>query len=152
MDVEKRIGPARGHGPEARVGSIMRAPVTTIAPGTSVRAAAALMRELDIGVLPVCENGRPVGIVTDRDIAIRWVPDVVVDDSVGPLMTRGVETCRPDQTIVEVAYRMGDLQIRRIVVVDDSGAALGMVTLGDIANDASEEIAGQTLGEIVEAR
>ncbi len=152
MDIHKGFAGARRRERDGRIRSIMRSPVTTVSPGTSVRAAAALMRELDIGVLPVCENGRVVGLVTDRDIVVRWAPNAVGDISVSPLMTRGVETCRPDEPVAAAAHRMADLQIRRIVVVDEAGAPLGIVTLGDIANDASEEIAGQTLGEIVEVR
>ena len=67
-------------------------------------------------------------------------------------MTRDVATCRPEQTVREAAHRMGDLQIRRLVVVDDAGAVAGIMSLGDIANDADEELAGQTLGEVVETR
>jgi CBS domain-containing protein len=67
-------------------------------------------------------------------------------------MTVDVATCRPDQTVASAAYKMADLQIRRLPVLDADGLLVGMLSLGDIANDASEEIAGQTLGEIVEAR
>ena len=134
------------------VSRIMRRPVTTVTPDTSVRAAAALMKELGIGVLPVCENGQPIGIVTDRDIVVRWVPTITVDCAIASLMTRDVVTCRADQTVKHAAHLLADLQIRRLVVVDDLGKIAGMITLGDIANDTSEELAGQTLGEIVEQR
>ncbi|SMX48859.1 CBS domain-containing protein [Maliponia aquimaris] len=132
------------------VSRIMRTPVTTITPDTSVRAAAALMAELDLGVLPVCVHGRPIGILTDRDIVIRWVPNAVADSSIGPIMTPGIVTCCADQTVEQAAYLMSDRRLRRLVVVDIAGKIVGIVTLGDIANDASEELAGQTLGEIVE--
>ncbi|MCK8465519.1 CBS domain-containing protein [Aliiroseovarius sp. S1339] len=134
------------------VSCIMRTPVTTIGPGTSVRAAAALMAKLDLGVLPVCENGRPVGILTDRDIVIRWVPEAVADRHIAPIMTPAIVTCRVDQTVEQAAYVMSAKQIRRLVVVDDAGNLVGIISVDDIANDASEELAGQTLGEIVEVR
>lgn len=134
------------------VSRIMRTPVTTITPDTSVRAAAALMAELGVGVLPVCAQGCPIGILTDRDIVIRWVPNAVADDSIKMIMTPKVVTCRIDQTIEQAAHLMSDIQIRRLVVVDESGKVAGMITLGDIANDASEELAGQALGEIIEER
>jgi len=134
------------------VSRIMRTPVITVTPNTSVRAAAALMRELHLGVLPVCRQSRPVGIITDRDIAVRWVPNAVVDTDVAPIMTPDAVTCRVDHTVEQAAHLMSDQQIRRLVVVDGFGDIAGIVTLGDIANDASELLAGQTLGEIVEAR
>ncbi len=134
------------------VSRIMRKPVTTIEPETSVQAAAALMAKLDIGILPVCDNGRPVGIVTDRDIVIRWASNAVSDSPIARIMTPRVVTCRPDQTVQQAAYLMSDLQIRCLVVLDGSGAIAGIVTVDDIANDASEILAGETLGEIVEVR
>lgn len=134
------------------VSRIMRTPVTTVTPDTSVRAAAALMGALRLGVLPVCRRGRPVGIVTDRDIALRWVPNAVADTEIAPIMTPHVVTCRPDHSVEQAARLMSDRQIRRLVVVDASDAIAGIVTLGDIANDASERLAGEALGEIVEAR
>ena len=134
------------------VSRVMRAPVTTITADTSVRAAAALMAELDLGMLPVCDKGRPIGILTDRDIVIRWIPNAVADSTIRPIMTPSIVTCRPDQTVEQAAYLMADRQIRRIVVVDGFGKIAGIITLADIARDASEELAGQTLGEIVEER
>jgi len=134
------------------VSRIMRKPVTTITLETSVRAAAALMGKLNIGVLPVCDNGRPVGIVTDRDIVVRWASHAVTDSPIAPIMTPNVFACRLDQTIEQAAHLMSDWQIRRLVVLDASDAIVGIVTLGDIANDASEKLAGETMGEIVEDR
>ena len=137
---------------EMLVSRIMRKPVTTITLETSVQAAAALMGKLDIGVLPVCDNGRPVGIVTDLDIVVRWASNAVADTPIAPIMTPNVLTCRLDQTIEQAAYLMSDKQIRRLVVLDASDAIAGIVTLGDIANDANEVLAGETMGEIVEVR
>lgn len=134
------------------VSRIMRKPVAIITPQTSVQTAAALMSNLNTGALPVCENGRPVGIITDRDIVVRWATTAGADCRIAPFMTPGVVTCRADQTVEQAAYLMSDLRIRRLVVLDAQGEIVGIVTLGDIANDASEELAGQTLGEIVEER
>lgn len=134
------------------VKSIMRHPVTIVGPAASVRAVAALMKECDIGAVVVCEAEQVVGIVTDRDIVTRYLPNAVSDGPIAAIMTCDVATCRPEQTVREAAHRMGDLQIRRLVVVDDAGAVAGIMSLGDIANDADEELAGQTLGEVVETR
>ncbi len=134
------------------VSRIMRKPVTVITPDTPVQAAAVLMANLEVGALPVCEEGHPVGIVTDRDIVVRWAIKPACDIPIGQIMTPRVATCLADQSIEQAAYKMSDLQIRRLVVLDGVGDIVGIVTLGDIANDACEELAGQTLGEIVELR
>lgn len=134
------------------VSRIMRKPVTMVTPDTSVRAAAALMAELDLGALPVCDQGRLVGMLTDRDIVIRWAHRTNADTTIAVIMTPRIVTCRADQTIEQAAYLMADRQIRRLVVVDSAGEIVGIITMGDIARDANEELAGQTLGEIVEAR
>lgn len=131
---------------------IMRSPVTTVSPATSIRAVAALMKECNIGIVPVCEDAHIKGIVTDRDIVTRFFPEVASDEPIATIMTRDPVTCQPDHTVREAANRMGDLQIRRLIVVDDIGSLVGIVSLGDIANDADEELAGQTLGEVVETR
>ncbi|CTQ33294.1 CBS domain-containing protein [Jannaschia rubra] len=137
-----------------RVGKIMQADVSTVGPRTSVRAAAALMKDRGVGLLPVCTGGRPLGVVTDRDLMMRMLPDLRHDNDlpVRAVMTRGVLTCGPDDDIVAAARIMGDAQVRRLVVCDAEGRVCGILSLGDIARDASEELAGQALGEIVEDR
>lgn len=127
------------------VHEIMQSNVTTIGPNTSVRAAAALMANLDIGMLPVCDGDKPVGIVTDRDQVVRLMFDLEpnADLPVGALMSRPVLCCRPDHDVVRAARLMGRQRVRRLVVCDDAGALIGVLSLGDIARDASEELAGQ---------
>lgn len=134
------------------VNRIMRRPVATITPDTSVPIAAALMANLNTGALAVCDEGRPVGIVTDRDIVVRWALKPAPDMPVAPIMTPSVATCRADQTVEQAAHLMSELRIRRLIVLGGDGEIAGIVTLDDIAKDASEELAGQTLGEIVDAR
>lgn len=136
------------------VNQIMQSNVATVTPETSARSAAALMAAGDVGMLPVCENGQPVGVVTDRDIVLRVIPRIggSTDIAVGEIMSHPVLECRMDDSIEHIAGVMGDQQIRRLVVRDDNGALVGVVSLGDIARDASEVIAGEILGEIVEVR
>jgi CBS domain-containing protein len=117
-----------------------------------VQTAAALMARLDLGALPVCAEGRPVGILTDRDLVVRWAARAATDGRASAYMTPRVVTCRAEHTVEQAAHLMADMQIRRLVVLDAAGQVAGILSLGDIANDASEELAGQTLGEIVEAR
>ncbi len=136
------------------VRTIMQSKVSFVRPNTSVRAAAALMLDRDIGMLPVCENGKPVGVVTDRDLAIRLLSEVGQsgDQPVSAVMTPHVHFCRGNEDVVTIARMMGNNQVRRLLVCDADGTLTGVVSLGDIARDASEELAGQALGEIVESR
>jgi CBS domain-containing protein len=136
------------------VSQIMQSSVATVTPDTSARSAAALMAGGDIGMLPVCENGRPIGVVTDRDIVLRVMPRIgaSTDIAVAEIMSQPVLDCRMDDSIGHIAGIMGDHQIRRLIVRDDTGALVGVVSLGDIARDASEIIAGEILGEIAEVR
>lgn len=136
------------------VQDIMQVEITTISPDTSVRAAAALMQALDVGILPICEDGRPIGVVTDRDIVIRLIPKAGLDADlpVSRIMSQPVLTCRADDCIRTVAAIMGDRQVRRLIALDDDGRIVGIVTVGDIARDADEALAGEILGEVVEFR
>lgn len=137
-----------------KVHQIMRSTIVQIAPDTSVRAAAALMEMLDIGILPICEDGRPLGIVTDRDIVVRLMAKTgaAIDVPICEIMSQPVLTCRADDDIKVIAAIMGDHQVRRLLALDDAGRVVGVVSVGDIARDADEVIAGEILGEIVEFR
>lgn len=131
---------------------IMQTQVSTVTPSTSIYAVAALMKDRDIGMLPIIDNGRVVGVITDRDLAIRLLSETgwSAEWPVAKVMTRCVRTCGPDLDVLEAARIMGDYRIRRLAVCDDDGRLMGIVSLGDIARDASEELAGQALGEIVD--
>ncbi|WP_099826949.1 CBS domain-containing protein [Oceaniglobus indicus] len=137
-----------------RVRQVMRARVSVATPATSIHAVAALLKDRDIGMVPVMDNGRPVGVVTDRDLTIRLLTETgwSADGPVSRIMTPHVHSCGPDVDVVEAARLMGEYQVRRLVVCDSDGTLVGIVSLGDIARDASEELAGQALGEIVEYR
>ena len=136
------------------VHQIMQSDVTIITPDTTAQAVAALMQARNIGFVPVCENRRPVGVVTDRDIVLRLMcrTGLGADMSVGQIMSEPVIICRADDSISHGAAIMGDYQIRRLIVCDDDGQIVGILSLGDIARDVCEKTAGETLGEIVEFR
>lgn len=121
---------------------------------TSVQEIVMLMRSYDTGVVPVCNNGQIIGIVTDRDIVSRGLADGagIVGKLARDIMTSKVVTCHRDQMVSEIAAIMGDHQIRRLPVINQDNVVVGMVTVGDIARDASEHVAGEALGEIVEER
>ncbi|MEQ9257646.1 MAG: CBS domain-containing protein [Roseovarius sp.] len=137
-----------------QVSQIMSRAVVSIAPDATVREAAEVLRRHDIGVLPVVEKDRAVGIVTDRDIVLNILPDATqaIDRPVHEAMSPRPVCCRKDQSVADAAALMGDEQIERLLVVDGQGRLVGVLSVGDIAVNASEELAGQAVGEICEDR
>lgn len=115
-----------------------------VTPETTVRDAARLMKDEDVGVLPVVErkgSDRLVGIVTDRDIAIRHVAEGH-DSSTCPVseaMSQNVRTAREDDEVESVMDLMGTEKVRRIPVVDERGSLVGIVAQADIVRDAKNE-------------
>jgi CBS domain-containing protein len=119
-----------------RVADIMTARVVSCAPETPLSVAARLMCEHDCGAIPVLdEHRRPIGIVTDRDIACRAVAEGydTRTTAVRDVMSRPVETVFPETTIDACCALLEKNQIRRVVVVDDVGACWGIVAQADIA-------------------
>lgn len=120
-----------------RVSDVMTRQVQPVSPQDSLKRAAQLMDELNVGALPVCDGDRLVGMVTDRDITVRatsvgLTPDDTVVDQV---MSTDVRSCHEDQPLDEVMRQMADTQIRRVPVIsrDDPPRLVGIVSLGDIA-------------------
>ena len=119
-----------------RVSDAMTRDVRVATPGQSIRDAAKVMAEIDAGALPVGENDRLIGMITDRDIAIRAVaqgkgPDTPVRDV---MSTEQVLYCYEDDELDNVAKNMGDVQVRRLPVVSREKRLVGIVSLGDLAN------------------
>ena len=117
------------------VAEVMTTDVQVVQPQESLRRAASLMQELDIGVLPVCDGERLQGMLTDRDITIYGVAEGLNPDEacVSDVMTEDVEYCTADQDVQEVMRLMGDKQVRRLPVVDADKKLVGIVSLGDLA-------------------
>ena len=138
------------------VRKVMSSPVISATPDTTIRDAAGRMRTYDVGTLPIIQECTPIGIVTDRDIVIRALAAkgfaLGLDTSVKDIITRNVITCFADQDVAEAAGLMGEERVRRLLVIDRSGVPVGILSVGDIAEHVSEELAGQALGEISEAR
>ena len=119
----------------------------TVTPDTPVSEAAQLMKEEDIGMVPVIERvggaetrGRLVGVITDRDIAIRQVAEGRSSDSpVRDVMSSGVRTANPDDSVESVMELMGNEQVRRIPIVDERGSLVGVVSQADLARKAKNE-------------
>jgi CBS domain-containing protein len=124
-----------------RISNVMTPDVRAIAPDRTVRDAARLMDELNVGVLPVCLDGRLLGIITDRDITVRSTAAGAApgEQSVQEIMTSDLISCGPDDDAAEVLRRMSALQVRRMPVVDEVGRLVGIVSLGDLAVDGAPE-------------
>lgn len=123
-----------------RCREIMSAKVKTAERSTTLREVAGLMRDGDVGALPVVEDGKLVGIVTDRDIVIRAVAEGKDGSTpIGEAMTTEIFYVRPDDFVFEAIRLMGDKQVRRIPVVGDDGALAGIIAMADIALEMEDE-------------
>ena len=127
-----------------KISDIMTKNPTTVTPGTTVRDAAQLMQREDTGILPVVESDgemKLVGVVTDRDIAIRVVAEGRGSDTrVSDVMTSSrLATLRPDADVDELMDTMADQQVRRVPIVDDRGTLVGIVAQADIVRKARDE-------------
>jgi CBS domain-containing protein len=121
-----------------------------IAPQTPVTDIARKMRDLDIGAMPVGENDRLIGMVTDRDIACRGVAD---GKDMGSLtardvMSKGIVFCRDTEELEDAARIMEQRQIRRLPVINDRKRMVGMLCLGDIAHAAPHALSGEVIASV----
>jgi CBS domain-containing protein len=117
-----------------KVGETMTRDVRVANPNETLQQAAKLMASLDAGVLPVGENDRLIGMITDRDIAVRAVAEGKGPDTpVRHVMTEDVKYCFEDQDVEEVTRNMGDIQVRRLPVLNRDKRLVGIVSLGDVA-------------------
>lgn len=127
------------------VSKCMTNDVKVCAPSDTLRDAAMAMKQIDTGVLPVGEDDRMVGMITDRDIAVRAIAENRgPDSSVRETMTQEVLYCYDDDDVDDVAKQMRELQVRRMPVVSREKRLVGMISLGDIAK-ADEDEAGEAL-------
>jgi CBS domain-containing protein len=117
-----------------RVSEAMTRAVRVCKPGQSILACAKAMADLDTGVLPVGEDNRLIGMITDRDIAIRAVAAGKGPQTpVGEVMSREVLFCYDDQDLEYVAKSMGEARVRRVPVIDRAKRLVGIVSLADVA-------------------
>jgi CBS domain-containing protein len=123
----------------------------TVSPDDSIRSAARIMRDEDTGAIPVVENGRPIGLVTDRDIVVRAVADgAQLDRPVRDIATTNIVAVTPDMSTLEANELMREHQVRRLPVVDGE-RLVGMVSLGDLAvKESRESRSGETLERVSE--
>ncbi|PGV53471.1 CBS domain-containing protein [Bacillus sp. AFS037270] len=131
------------------VASVMTNDVDCCTPESTCKEVAIKMKELDVGVIPICENEKLVGIITDRDLVIKGLANDLSDESpVSELITNLVVKGTKDMSIEEAAKIMSHEQIRRLPIVENE-KLVGMVSLGDLAvNNQSSEKAGEALKDI----
>ena len=134
-----------------QVREVMTQEVRLVRPGNTIEQAAATMAELDIGLLPVTDDDRLVGMISDRDIAVRAVAvGLGPDTKVGEVMSAEVKYCFDDEDAEDVAQNMGDIQVRRLPVVNRDKRLVGIISLGDIATTHKSPVVGQALSGISE--
>jgi CBS domain-containing protein len=132
-----------------KVGDCMTRDVRIASPDESLRDAAKAMGELDAGVLPVGENDRLVGMITDRDIAVRGVAQGKGPDAkVREVMSNEVRYCFDDDDADEVLENLGELQLRRMPVLNRDKRLVGIISIGDLAASEEPKRAGEALSEI----
>ncbi len=132
-----------------KVSEAMTAQVATATPQTTIAEVARTMAQIESGAVPVMEDGKVVGLITDRDIVIRVVAKGdSVDGPVSEVMSDDVESCSEDDNVADAAAKMGNHQIRRLVVLNEQGKLAGILSLGDIAQDYGAKAVGKTLEEI----
>ncbi len=136
-----------------KISEAMTRDVVIVHPDQMIQEAARMMMQSDIGLMPVGDENRLLGMLSDRDIAVRAVAaGLGPDTSVREVMTEDVKYCFEEDDADEVARSMGDQQIRRIPVVSQDKRLVGIVSLCDLVNgksgDVSDALIGQTLGAI----
>lgn len=137
-----------------KVSDVMTRGVRTLTPDDSLQQAAQAMESMDVGALPVCEDGRLVGMVTDRDLVLRGMAPGYPAEStrLDGMITRQVQCCREEDALDDVLRQMGAAGIRRLPVLDAQQQLVGMLTLGDVAAHAGSNTetlhAGQALSDI----
>ena len=129
-----------------KVSEVMTRDVQTIQPDQTAREAASFMLNADAGSIPVTEGDRLIGMITDRDIAVRGVargngPDTPVRE----LMTNDLVVARIDDDVESAAAKMSDAQVRRLPVIDQDERLCGIVSLGDLSREADLDCASEAL-------
>jgi CBS domain-containing protein len=135
---------------EMRVKEIMSDKVEWVSPDLPLQQAAQKMRDLDIGCLPVGENDRLIGMVTDRDITCRAVAEGRAPSQVKvrDVMSKGITYCFDDQTVADVAHVMEEKQIHRLPVLNRQKRMVGIVSLADVALHAPRKLSGEIVAAI----
>ncbi|MCJ7421946.1 CBS domain-containing protein [Sphingomicrobium astaxanthinifaciens] len=123
-----------------QIDQVMTKDIKTVSPSESVKKAASFMLSEDTGSIPVCDGDRLVGMITDRDVAVRGISEGKDPDcAVSELMSKDPVRIRSSEDVESAARKMSECQVRRLPVIDDSDRLVGMVSLGDIARQTDGE-------------
>ena len=129
-----------------KISEVMTTEVETIGADQTAREAASFMLRADAGSIPVCDGDKVIGMITDRDIAVRGVAEGRGPDTpVSELMSDGIVCAREDEDIQDVARRMSEEQVRRLPVLDAEDRLCGIVSLGDLTRETRGEAAQTAL-------
>ena len=132
-----------------KVRDFMTRDVRTARPEDTIQQLARMMAEADTGAIPVLDGDRPVGLVTDRDIVVRGLAQGRgPDTTASQVMTGNLEFANEDDDLDEVSDKMARLQVRRLLVLDNSHRLCGIVSLGDFAQEGKRKDAGEALQDI----
>jgi CBS domain-containing protein len=135
-----------------KIREIMTTNVECVAPDTGIPELANKMKTLDVGFIPVCENDRLAGTVTDRDIVIRAIAAGrdITGTKARDIMTHDVFYCFEEDNVKDVAAKMREKEVRRMLILNSDKRLVGVVSLGDISK-VEEKESGKTLKDITEA-
>lgn len=132
-----------------KISEAMTSNVHIASPDQTICDAARIMAECDSGALPVSDGSRLIGIITDRDIAIRAVAQKKSPDTaVREVMSNEVLYCFEDEDIEHVAQNMGDLKVRRLPVVSREKRLVGIVSLGDLSLTTKPDVTGLAIADV----
>ena len=134
-----------------KVKDAMHRGVEWVGPDTPIAEIAKLMRERDIGAIPIGDNDRLVGMVTDRDLVCKGLAQDDFDPvrtTARELMTSGIHCCREDDDLARAVQHMEQLKIRRLPVINKNKRMTGMLSLGDVGNSASSELTAECVRSV----
>jgi CBS domain-containing protein len=122
---------------------------TTIEPATPAREAARTLKAEDVGALPIVEDGKLVGVITDRDLAIRVLAEGKdVNTPVSEIASKDIVTVDPQQSLEEAARLMAEHQVRRLPVVEEDGKLVGILAQADVAQTGHDTLTGEVVQQI----
>ena len=134
-----------------KVSEVMTRDVQTVRPEQPVQQAASFMLSANAGSIPVTDGDRLIGMITDRDIAVRGIAKGYGPDTpVRELMTDDLVVVHLDDDVEDVANKMGEAQVRRLPVIDENKQLCGIVSLGDLARETDDECAHEALEGVSE--
>ncbi len=130
---------------------VMTTSPRTCSPFSSVLEAVMIFRDADCGAVPVVDAGQPVGVLTDRDVALSLAeyPDIA-SRPVSDIMSKGVVTVTPTTTLEEVKVKFGDHGVRRLLVADAGGVLVGIIAFADVAPYLPDREVGEVVTEVVQ--